>query len=377
MSSLRDRLPQKAVDLLDGATGKYTTWDTVCAVAMHMMNAGFTEDEFIAVVSGSDLAEEFVTENGRTRLHRLESRLSKVWSRAYDAWDVPLGSAEDVRHKLEALFQRLDAHRWSGRTAGSDRAVSLALVAWAHEIGVWTLDASTRDTGVRAGVSHGTAKKALHRLESLGVIRKEKERTGTHAQRWVLQLGWGLRDITDPHDLAIGGKGLCGSIKDLTHPAFLRSALGQTSERVWLDLMDHPDSTAAEIADRLGTVVKTVRRALDEKLIPNQLAGRSGTKSNGRCRPSTMFRINTEGQLNQIAEDYGVSDWHTRTAERYRREREGYRAMRQKQETQTQSDPFSEDSPAGVVPTPEPYDLPDWGAPRLTPTEWWRPDPFA
>ena len=139
-SELRERLPQAALDLLDCKDGRYSEWATACAIAMYAMNAGFTEDEFVCLVTGSDFAYVFVTEDhGRDRSNRLESRLRKVWSRVDDGWNPPLGSVEDVRRKLEELSQRLAAHKWAGRTGGSDRAVALALVSWAHEIGVWTI----------------------------------------------------------------------------------------------------------------------------------------------------------------------------------------------------------------------------------------------
>jgi hypothetical protein len=138
---------------------------------------------------------------GRDRSNRLEGRLRKVWDKAEDGWNPPLREAIDVRERLEALSYRVAEHRWPVRTAITDRAVGLALVQWAHEVGVWTLDAGTRELGLRANVAHSTAKLALRRLAASGLIRRDKqERKGNHSQRWALDLGWGLNSTIGPYE---------------------------------------------------------------------------------------------------------------------------------------------------------------------------------
>jgi hypothetical protein len=328
------QLPQAALDLLSSAEGRYSEWSTASAIAMHALNAGYKEDEFVQSVMESPFAYTFATENGRDRSNRLESRLRKVWSKAEEGWTPPLGDVQDVRRKLEELSQRLAGRRWSGRTGSSDRAVALTLVEWAHEVGVWTLDASSRQLSLRASVARATAEKSLGRLQQLGVLRRDasQSRTSTHAQRWVLQLGWRDRDIVSPHDLSIGGRGVCGLVTSLSHPAFVRAALGQTAERVWSDLVENPDATAAEVSGRLGVTPKTARRTLD-KLVDHRLALVSGTKAT--TRPAATYRANPEGSLSAVADEYGTSDWRERTAERYDRERAGYAEVRRQRTTQT------------------------------------------
>lgn len=331
---LRDRLPQKALDLLDNADGRYSEWATACAIAMHAMNAGLTEREFVTVAAASDFAWNFATEDGgRDRSNRLESRLWKAWNRVEDAWCPPISERNDVRQRLEALSQRIAERRWSGQTASKDRAVALGLVAWAHEVGTWTLDAGTRDLALRSAVAHSTAKRALHRLATLGLVSRDHhtERQSTHSQRWVLNLDWELTDNIDPHDLATtGGKGLCGLNLSVSHPVFLGAALGQTAERLWLDLAEHPDSTAGEVADRLGVKVRTVRRVLDTKLVSNGLVEESGSRP-GRGRPASMYRLSANApRLDDVAESFGVLDWQSRTADRYERERAGYREVQRR-----------------------------------------------
>jgi DNA-binding PadR family transcriptional regulator len=337
LPDLQERLPQEALDLLSGADGRYSEWATASAVAMFAMNAGYTEDEFVRLVSESDFAYRFATEDhGRDRSNRLESRLRKVWDKAEYAWNPPLREVPDVRERLESLSQRVAAHKWTGRTASKDRAVAVALVQWAHEVGTWTLDAGTRELGMRSGVAHSTAKRALHRLAAIGLISRDQDtqRQGTHSKRWVLDMQWGIRDELDPHDLSSGGRGLCGLNTSLNHPVFLGSALGQTAERIWLDLANDPQgSTAREIADRIGGDPKTIRTALDTKLVANRLVTVSSLSS-GRGRPAKVYRLDPSAGralMDEIAESFGAFDWHERTAERYERERAGYRDVQRQQ----------------------------------------------
>lgn len=346
VEDLRSRLPQPALDLLDSRDGGFSEMSTACKIATYAMNSDLTADDYVALVSASDFAYEFATENGRDRASRLESRLRKVWGRVENVWQPPMGSAEGVRSRLESLSQRLAAHRWSGRTGNSDRAVSAALVQRAHELGVWTLDISERDLSVRAGVSRTTVGKSLQRLQILGVLRRDADtrRQGNHSQRWLLNMDWAISDITGPHNSVTGGQGLCGLVVSLNHPAFLRSALGQSAERIWLDLIDYPDSTAAEIAQRIGVVVRTAQRNL-QKLEASRLVTKTGTKPTGR-KPAITYRINPDGRLDDVAEEHNVSDWHERTTERYDRERQGYaEVQRQRATTSAPAEPQADVEP--------------------------------
>lgn len=107
---------------------------------------------------------------------------------------------------------------------------------------------------------------------------------------------------------------------------FLNSALGQTAGRVWQDLLEHPDSTAGEIADRLGVTPRRARRNLESKLVPNHLAEESGQRPSPKGRPAVTYQA-LDAELDAIAERLGVSDWSERTGERYNRERGGYNAV--------------------------------------------------
>lgn len=306
------------------------------------MNAGLTEDEFVSVVSVSAFALDFATEDGgRDRSARLEGRLRRVWNKADDGWQPPFGSSETLLVKLEELSHRADVYGWPSRTARTDRAVALALIAWAHEIGVWTLAAGTRELSLRAGVAHGTAKRALGRLATAGLIRKDdQDRAENHTQRWVLNLGWGFKCTSDPLGLQHGGKGPSGLNTPLNHPAFLHTALGQNAGRIWLDIGAHPGTTAADAAERLGLKRQVVSRTLNEKLCAHGLVVKTaGTGTGRRGRPAATFALNDDGPtLDEVAEAFGVADWFERTAERYNRERGGHRELQRQLNEDTEAD---------------------------------------
>lgn len=332
IEELRRKVSSNSLDLLDGTDGRYSEWATACAIATDAMNKGIDENEFIALVEASDFAQTFATENGRDRSDRLRSRLSKVWSRVEDVWNPPLGDVADVRRRLADLADRLDRHRWTGRTASKDRAVAFALVEWAHEVGVWTLDASTRELSLRAGIATATASRALSRLSELGLVsRDQKPRESLAAQRWIIDLGWNAKGQTETYKPFPPREESCVltmSLRSTGHPAFLGGGLGQTCERVWLDLTDNGESTVASVADRLGLNPKTVRRNLD-KLEANRLV----RSSEGR---PVRYRVDPTvdaDHLDRVADAYGVLDWEAKASERFTRERAGYaEALRQRYE---------------------------------------------
>jgi predicted transcriptional regulator len=327
-------LPKAALDLLCLEDARHSEWASACAIGMYAMNADYTEDEFIQLVLESDFAQTFATEDrGRDRSNRLERRLRKVWAKVEDGWNPPLREVTDVREQLEALSQRIAEHRWNGRTASTDRAVALALVQWAHEVGVWTLGAGTRELGLRASVAHATAKKALSRLAALGLIKRDTQtkREGNQCQRWELDLDWGINCDSDPYEPFPPRARSYGLNMQINHPVFLGSALGQTAKRIWLALAEAPDGlTGKEIAERTGIKLGSLSRPLS-KLTANGLAVAKSV-SGGRGRPSKVYQLDPYVSLDEVAESFGVLDWHERTAGRYERERGGYREVQRQQE---------------------------------------------
>ncbi|MGE2717572.1 hypothetical protein ACQI4L_26215 [Mycolicibacterium litorale] len=100
-----------------------------------------------------------------------------------------------------------------------------------------------------------------------------------------------------------------------------------------------PDTTAVEIAQRLGLTTRAVRAVVANKLEPHGLVLQSGVRA-GKGRPTPTYRLNPEApSLDEIAEQLGVADWTDRTADRYQRERGGFREVqRQRQARDTEDE---------------------------------------
>ena len=187
----RERLPDAATAILDGRDGRYSEWATARALAMYALGAGLTEDDFVDVVTGTDFAAVFATENGRNRPERLVTRLRKAYAGAEDHYEEPLGDRESVRERLAELSGRIDAYPWSGRTRSVDKAVALSVVAYGHERGAWTFNVGVREVAERACVGKSSAGRALVRLVAKGLLRRgESSDRPDDAQAWELNLAW-------------------------------------------------------------------------------------------------------------------------------------------------------------------------------------------
>ncbi len=363
IDSLRSRLPVVAIRLLDCKDGKYSEWATASSIAMHCMNAGFTEDEYIEFVSASDFAYEFASENGRDRTDRLHSRLSKVWTRAEDNWNPPLPQG-DLRVRLGQLLDRVTAHRWSGRAGASQRLVAQAVVSKGFELNKWTVDVSVRDVAVAAGVGKTTAARALKNIAETGLWRVQANGKGQSATV-TLNLRWEDERAKWDTQSSMGGEASVSRyapsggtpetpLRDqITHPVFLRSALGPNAERIWFKLADSENAlSASELSQVLGIHASTVRRTM-ERLVTHGMA----TKAPGRPARYSFVSVSTE-HLDRIAEEYGVLDWEQRVNDRIKREREGYAALRAQQEARTNTDiPQGHETPSEPLSEPRTTDV--------------------
>jgi hypothetical protein len=133
-----------------------------------------------------------------------------------------------------------------------------------------------------------------------------------------------------------------------SHPVFLPSGLGRTAGRIWLDLAEHPEegATAAQIAERAEIPLRSVNRVLKDKLVSNRLVVASESRPS-KGRPSVAYRLNLDGPLlDDIAESFGLRDWQERTAERYERERGGYRELQRQREQRALEKREAESKPA-------------------------------
>lgn len=340
---LREKLPAAALRLLDCEDGKATEWGTATSLARYGLHRGLTEDEFVIVVSASDFAVYLASENGRDRSHRLESRLRKAWHWAEETQEVPLKQGE-LRPRLAGLLDRVAAHRWTGRSGASQRAVALAVVSKGYELNVWTVDASTRDVALAAGVSKATAARALRSIAETGLWTVSDNGAGM-ASTITLDLRWN----NTKGDEEAGDSVPETPLRDrITHPVFLRAALGPTAERLWFALSEAEGGmTVTEAVEKVGASRSTTQRTL-KRLADNGMAVAEGHHP----VRYTFVSVDVE-HLDRIADEFGVLDWEDRTADRIKREREGYAKL------QEQRRKFTEEQDS---------EAPEWAAEASTET---------
>ncbi len=329
VTALRSRLSEQGRDLLDAKTAKANTWSTFSAIAMYALAAGFNETEFellcrdsVAITMTSRDADEL---------------LSKVYSSAESHYK-PTGDISTVRRQLAELHERIEARPWVGRNGSTDRAVALALVSRAHEIGAYTPGISVRTLAERAGMNHPAVRKSLRRLMRLGLMTRLRGRRAAEAARYRIDLSWG-ECVNDP--IRLYRENLIGSLSHSAyhHPAFLRGAIGATAGRVFFGMVD--GSTPSEISDQVGISPDSAKYNLRKLLTYNLVVKDSGRYT---VRPGI-----TEDDLDAIAEERGTSDWSERIKRRHAAERQAMVVSLAERDERT--------APVSVILKPDPVPL--------------------
>lgn len=343
----RRNLSDRAQRLLDTDETTIDTFSAISSVAMSCHVAGMGFDQFSSAVWSSALGADYYTEKCLKTRGQFDKNIRDAWEHAERNFDY--GYRERiVRQRLTRLAERVRSMPWPGRGGSSDRAVALALIETAYGLDMLTFDADSRKLSEVAGVSHQTVNRAVSRLETIRFLGRSRQRASKHAARYSLNhdFGRGLSKVGNPsrdslHNVepspdgstythsttcgpvsaltddrsSTGSRHTCGPVSALTeHPAFLPAALGQGAGRVF-ERVSKSAATTAEIVLSTGLANSTVRLQL-AKLADAGLISKAG-------RRNATYATADDVDLDSIAEDFGVSDWRERTADRYRAEREG------------------------------------------------------
>lgn len=310
---LRERLPEKAIALLDCRDEKHSEWATATAIAMHCLNAGFTEDEFYELVSGSEFSYRFASENGRDRSNRLENRLRKAWRKAEEGWNPPLESGK-LREALAAVAAYAEVYEWNKRSRNTDLAVARAVVNYCHENNLSRPNLAVRSVAKWASVSPATAERALKRLVKAGMLSRDPDPNKKYgdAERYRVNLDWGNNETysLSPH------KGIYVSRLPFEHPVFLRGAVGPTAGRIWSWMPADRPITVREAVEALEIHKNTAKNNL-ETLVTFGLADRF----DGR---PVRYQFRGDVDLNQLATELGVYDTLEARALRIELDRKGF-----------------------------------------------------
>jgi len=159
------------------------------------------------------------------------------------------------RKLAEAAIEWAASRPWPGRTGAVDRAVYIAHASIASRAGRVQYGASCRELAELAAVGFKTAIRATHRITASGLITLEAKYTVSCPNRYRLEtLG---RSDTLPKNSNVRE---CVTTPT-EHDAFRGRYLGKTAAEIW-DLLQAEPLTAAELAERTGRYLGTVKRNL-------------------------------------------------------------------------------------------------------------------
>jgi predicted transcriptional regulator len=387
--NLRSRLSAKALDHLDLIDAQPTVWDTACVIAWRCMDADLQEAEFVELIESSPFVEVFDDDQ---RANRRSARLAQCWAWSEDHYQPRPADPEGLRAALADLHDRITRHRFTGRTATTDRRTALWIVEHCHGIGARSPMLAQRFVAEQVGIGADTARRALGRLVRLGLLSPDQQgitggRAGTPS-RYRLNLHWQAPEGSpaptpiygqNRPSKSIAGKDTTWPTMTITpaHPAFLAGALGPSAGRLFWEFPGSEPLSVSELATALGMDRSTAGRAV-RRLVDHGVFVEAGSTAR-RGRPAATYVPSDTVDLDAIAAEYGTDDWTDRTAERFERDRAGAVEFQRQREEYRQRrraampvagpetaadgrawwpDPFDQDAPEPARPyaIPDPFD---------------------
>lgn len=292
------------------------------AIASGLRGAGYDFGAYRAVMINR-------TNLGGAKYHALEDGegtenpetfLSRTWARASDQL-----TPKDILTEIARVRDAVAAFDWPTRTGNTDRSVMLALCELGTASGTTALTFGSRNIASVAQLEDRTVRRALGRLVGSGWLERLKASQAGDADTY--RFGPMLDTLTalspSPHR---GDR--CGSYDQvdgdgdrlLLHPAFRNgSGLGKNTGRTWLSLrsLGRP-VTVKELAETRQAERRTVDRHL-KSLAGHGLALKASTE---------WTAVGDQVTLDELAVRIGAVERSELQAERYRRNREGFRALR-------------------------------------------------
>lgn len=372
-------LPDTARQMLEGTLTKQSTWATVSSVAWSCYARGWNFEDCCELIWHSELGRQYAAKNNFKTRGQFNKNIRGAWDSADEKFD-PEFTEKFVRDQLTQLQARIRRAPWPGRGGSSERAVALALVTLGHEVNRHTVNAGFRDIALRAQVGTMTAKRAVARLVSKGLVKKlvadplagssSPDELAFHSTTYEMNLDWGQSVTTNSgtHKVVTTPTMLCVPVLVTTvHPAFAHQALGRSAGRIWDYLtstaVSNGGATLSKIKWWTGLSENCVRTHL-KRMVSHGLVVKVGQRN-------ATYTANHDADLGRIADEYGTSDWQERTLDRYDKERAGYaqwlsdkKSERQRNEPKPPSDPFSDSvddspfwkrTPVPVVTVPDPF----------------------
>lgn len=235
-------------------------------IANRIRNAGGDEGEYYRRVTGSTLWGSYTCSTSDS-VTKQEASLENAWWKSEESKPFEL---DDV---LADLTELVAEGNWPGRAGNRNRAVALAFVGYCRDRNCYTRTISSYELAKQVpGTSPRTAARALADLVKIGLLKKidrtDRRSSRRSTTRYQINLYWtptpalgvprsckanGVSDSRSTSKYSL--RHLChidGEIRglDLTHhDTWTHQGLGQSAQRVWAALPDHPGSDAMALDD--------------------------------------------------------------------------------------------------------------------------------
>ncbi len=301
-------------DTPDGAYGG-RRHRVVMAVAVAMMNAGLTAENFKAAVRGSPALGPKVTEKGGERW------LDTTWANAGQrVRDSPAKSGEGWKRQLAAVRQTAATHPWGGRR-DADRRVYTYLAEFGTQHGWPEFAQSQRTIANAIGATLSVVNATLKRLVRDGFLTVVKPGGAGQATTYRLQA-----------KVAVGRTSsyLCSPLKEAStcspngkfeqRPDLWRALLPPASWDTWQTMLPDTWMTVEEVkAARPGGLSAGTIRIHLRALHSAALIDRNGPQGQ-----RWLLRPYTREELDLLAVDFGVAGATERQQQRFEYDREQY-----------------------------------------------------
>jgi predicted transcriptional regulator len=306
-----ENMPRPTWAMLQGAyVNKYDSKsEHEAAIVTGMINAGF---DFRRVLDAFT-RHAYRSSHFQTALQSSQAQAESWLRRTYEAQARWATANESEAHRTaHAVLMWAASATWGGRSGSYTRAVAIAHAEIAERAGALEYQASVRELAERAGASIRAVSNANKRLLAANVIELETPHTATLARLWV------LRTVTSEYTLSVPQCGGVCSYVTAAHDAFRARGLGKPGAQVWTVLQAGKGLRVSEIAKQSGRARMTVWRVLKTMCALGMARAEIGT------RGAVWFANDTD--LDQIAQELGVSGSGKRQRARHAEERRGHRA---------------------------------------------------
>ena len=250
----QEALSPKIRELLDFPEGSNSDWASApVSIALAVMNAGGTEEDYSRIVQDSALGES------AKRPDQMLKRLGTAWGQAEDFYD-PGYSNNILSSVLDTLSQRVSESPEFNR---GQRLTARALVGIAQEVNAYSVDASARRISLLTGFSADTSARHLRAIAESDLVSRVVFNGRGKARSFVLNLGYYDADTDVVSD---------GEPVEEQGLFWTRFGAGPTAQAVY-EALDSEPATITAVAESAGVSHATAKRYLG-LLLEHGLAGK-------------------------------------------------------------------------------------------------------